>query len=114
MTMQNNVNFARSFHRRNMYQNEPHAKAFEPELAGPCEIGVTVAVHDSQRQPEVLNLHQRRRLAHIAKMPDLVGAAQSLRQSVGAVVMRVCKNGDPHRRIVARNPGVWQRRTRRP
>src|ERR1017187_6449688 len=29
-------------------------------------------------------------------MPDLIGAAQSLRQSGGAMVMRVGKNGYPH------------------
>jgi len=46
--------------------------------------------------PSCSQPRQRRRITHVTQMPDLIGAAQPLRQSGGAMVMRVGKNGYPH------------------
>jgi len=45
---------------------------------------------------ELLDSRQRRRITHVAQMPDFIGAAQATGQSGGARSCVSAKNGNPH------------------
>jgi hypothetical protein len=79
-----------------MDKNESPPGAFEPEFARPGRIPVAIAEHNPQRHPKLFDSRQRGRITNVAQMPDLIGAPQAPRQSGGAAIVRVCKNGNPH------------------
>ncbi len=62
---------------------------------------LVVADHDVQRHAETLEFDQCRPLAHVAEMPDFVGAGEPLRELRRVAVVRVGDDGNAHAAIEA-------------
>ena len=98
VTMQDIANTGWQTARGNMREKKMHPLTLQFQGHGPARVTVAVAQDDAQRRTQLLELGERRRIAHIAEMPDLIRPAQPPRQRRRVAVMGIGKNRDAHRR----------------
>lgn len=85
--------------RRNMHQEERLAQALEKETPGQIETPVVVAKHSKEWPAEGLNGFQRRLVAEVPQMPDLVGPLQFSDDGDRESPVGIGDYGDAHHEI---------------
>ena len=95
MTMQHNIDIVRRIFRRNM--DEPKFQTFARKIDNqrPILIPVAIAANNRQRRTDRFQIEHDGRLAHVAKVPDLVGIAREIENVMRQLVMRVRQYKNP-------------------
>ena len=97
MTMQDNTDIVRRNFRRNMHQ--PKFQTFPNEIDNQRPVGVpiTVPAHDRQRRTDRFQIERDRRLANIAKVPNLARFSRKIDNLLRQFVMSVSNDQNAQR-----------------
>src|SRR3569833_891385 len=95
VSVQDHIRLPRWTRGRNVNEMKTNSVAFEVEGQWPTPT-VVVAEYDVQRRPELLELHQCRRIANIAEVPNFIRVFQSFGQARWKAIGCVRDDGDPH------------------
>ena len=96
MTMQNNIDILRRIFRRNMHQPKSQTVALKIDNQRPVFIPITIPPDNKEWQADRFQIKSDRRLADVAKMPDLIRIGREIENFLRQLVMRIGQNKNLH------------------
>lgn len=103
MTMQDNIDIVRRNFRRNMHEPELQALALKIDHERPVFIPIAIPANNGERRANRFQVERDRRLANIAKVPDLVRLAGKIDNLLRQFVMRVRQHEYLHSTRISHN-----------